>query len=75
MADFERNDDIDPIGDLKECGSLYEELELCLADNNRDFTKCKTIMKAVRMCMSAQAQSTECVSGNAEPGAHTTDSP
>jgi hypothetical protein len=46
--------EIDPIGDLKDCGDLYEELEWCLADHNRDFSKCQKQIKAVRACIEAQ---------------------
>lgn len=51
------NDDIDPVGDLKDCGDLYEELEWCLAEHNRDFAKCQKQVKAVRACVEAQAKS------------------
>lgn len=46
----------DPIADLKECGALYEELEICLAENNRDFSKCSHVTKAIRMCMMEKHQ-------------------
>lgn len=62
VAEIAQNGDLDPIGDLKECGPLYEDLELCLAENNRDFSKCNHITKAVRMCMIAQAQQAKAAS-------------
>ena len=49
-------EDIDPIGDLKDCGDLYEELEWCLAEHDRDFSKCQKPIKAVRACVEAQAK-------------------
>lgn len=49
-------EDIDPIGDLKDCGDLYEELEWCLAEHDRDFSKCQKQVKAVRACVEAQAK-------------------
>lgn len=52
----EGEDDFDPIGDLKDCGDLYEELEVCLAEQNRDWTKCQKQVKAVRACVEAQAK-------------------
>lgn len=65
VSELARDDNFDPIGDLKECGPLYEDLELCLAEHNREFSKCKHITKAVRMCMIAQAQQAKASKGNA----------
>ena len=50
-------EELDPIGDLKDCGALYEELEWCLADHDRDFSKCQKQVKAVRACVEAQVKS------------------
>lgn len=32
---------LDPIGDLGPCGELYEELQECLIDTGRSWTKCQ----------------------------------
>ena len=33
------------------CAAVYELFELCLADNDRSFAKCKTQMMTFRKCM------------------------
>jgi hypothetical protein len=49
-------DAFDPIADLQDCGQLYEQLEWCLAEHDRKFSKCQIEMKAVKACMEAQAE-------------------
>ena len=51
--------DVDPMGDLGSCAEAYEELEYCLADNQRDWRKCQDAVKAVRQCMAKQQQRQE----------------
>ena len=44
----------DPIGDLGECADVYEEMQLCLADNKRDWVACQGAVKAVKECLAKQ---------------------
>ena len=44
---------VDPMADLGACAELYEQLEYCLADNRRDWTKCQGAVAAVKKCMLA----------------------
>jgi hypothetical protein len=47
------------MGDLGACAQAYEEMELCLAESNRDWVKCQKAVKAVKDCMAAQAQDSQ----------------
>ena len=41
------------------CKESYFELEDCLAESGRDWTKCQSLVKAWRQCMSAAKKNTK----------------
>lgn len=60
----------DPIADLKECGDAYERLEECLAEADRDYTKCQAQVRAVRACMLKQADYRAALGDEASKSVH-----
>ena len=48
-------DEFDPIGDLRGCAEIYEKMQLCLADNERDWVRCQKVVQQVKQCMEQQA--------------------
>lgn len=38
---------------LRSCSDIYYNLETCLVDNNRDWRKCQSIVKELKLCNDA----------------------
>lgn len=47
------------MGDLGDCAQVYEAMELCLAETDRDWRKCQHAVAAVKACMAAQERKRE----------------
>ncbi len=40
---------------LGSCTSIYYELEECLAQNDRDWRKCQSVVKSLKLCNDSKA--------------------
>jgi len=48
--------DVDDQVDKAGCSDVFEKLQLCLADNARDWRRCQEEVKAWKECMSRDAR-------------------
>ena len=46
--------DVDATLERKGCTDEFEKLQLCLADNNRDWVKCKDLVKHWKECFNQE---------------------
>lgn len=49
--------DVDELVQRSSCAKEYTALEECLADNNRDWRKCQSFVKAMKICNDQLASS------------------
>ncbi|KAK4535635.1 hypothetical protein CDCA_CDCA05G1660 [Cyanidium caldarium] len=51
--DEEEEEEEDALIDQQGCGHLYRELEECMGENDRDWSKCQSQVQALRRCYEA----------------------
>eukprot|EP00514_Thraustochytrium_sp_LLF1b_P011171 CAMPEP_0184543764 /NCGR_PEP_ID=MMETSP0199_2-20130426/3162_1 /TAXON_ID=1112570 /ORGANISM="Thraustochytrium sp., Strain LLF1b" /LENGTH=66 /DNA_ID=CAMNT_0026937835 /DNA_START=52 /DNA_END=252 /DNA_ORIENTATION=- len=49
--------DVDAKLELRGCSDAFEAVQLCLADNDRDWVKCQEQVKTWKACMASESSS------------------